>query len=294
MSGPLAEALLPEGNTSELLHDGGLFTEGPVWFGDMQCLIWSDIPNDRLLRWTPDGQVSVFRSPSNFANGNTRDREGRLVTCEHGTRRVTRTELDGTITVLADRYEGKRLNSPNDVVVKSDRTIWFTDPDYGLHQNCPPGTLKEQDGDYVFRLDPASGELTLVADDFDHPNGLAFSPDESILYVGDSGVVDGPGRNSHIRAFSVDERGRLSGGGVFATTDGIPDGMRVDRIGNVWASAGPGVNIYDATGSCIGRVPFPHNVSNLTFGGPDDQWLLVTAGPAVYRVQVRTTGAQWP
>jgi len=294
MSGPLAEALLPQGNTTELLHDGGLFTEGPVWFGDMQCLIWSDIPNDRLLRWTPDGQVSVFRSPSNFANGNTRDREGRLVTCEHGERRVTRTELDGTITVLADRYNSKRLNSPNDVVVKSDGTIWFTDPDYGLRQNCPPGTPKEQDGDYVFRLDPASGELTLVAGDFDRPNGLAFSPDESILYVGDSGVVDGPGRNSHIRAFSVEERGRLSGGGVFATTDGIPDGMRVDRKGNLWASAGPGVNIYDPAGASIGRVPFPHDVSNLTFGGPDDQWLFVTAWPAVYRLRVATTGAQWP
>ena len=294
MSGPPAEALLPEGNTPGLLHDGGIFTEGPVWFGDMRCLIWSDIPNDRLLRWTPDGQVSVFRSPSNFANGNTRDREGRLVTCEHGERRVTRTELDGTITVLADRFEGKRLNSPNDVVVKSDGTVWFTDPDYGLRQNCPPGTLKEQHGDYVFRLDPVSGELTLVADDFDHPNGLTFSPDESILYVGDSGVVDGPGRNSHIRAFTVDERGRLSGGGVFATTDGIPDGMRADRNGNVWASAGPGVNVYDATGACIERVPFPYDVSNLTFGGPNDRWLFVTAWSAVYRLHVGTTGAQWP
>lgn len=278
----------------EPLHDNGSFAEGPIWFNDLRCLIWSDIPNNRLMRWTPDGGTSVFRHEANHPNGNTRDRQGRLVTCEHSTRRVTRTEPDGRITVLAETFGGRRLNSPNDVVVRSDGLIFFTDPDYGLRHNCPPGTPKEQDGDHVFRLDPASGELTLVADDFDRPNGLAFSPDEAILYIGDSGVVDGPDRNSHIRAFAVDERGRLSGGGVFATTDGIPDGMRVDRNGYLWASAGPGVNIYDATGACIGRVPFPHNVTNLTFGGGDDQWLYVTTWAAVYRLQVRTTGAQWP
>lgn len=287
-------SLVPAGATPEPLYERCDFTEGPVWFSDLRCLIWSDIPNDRLMRWTPTGQTSIFRAPANHPNGNTRDREGRLVTCEHTARRVTRTELDGRITVLAESYRGRRLNSPNDVVVRSDGAVFFTDPDYGLRQNLPPGTPKEQDGDYVFRLDPGSGELTLIADDFDRPNGLAFSPDESILYIGDSGVVDGPGRNSHLRAFRVDDRGDLHGGEIFATTIGIPDGMRVDRDGNVWASAGPGINVYDPSGALLARVPFATDVTNLTFGGLDDGWLFATAGPAVYRLRVNAVGAQWP
>jgi len=287
-------ALVPAGARAELLFDGCAFTEGPVWFNDLRCLLWSDIPNDRVMRWTPDGSVGVWRQPAHHANGNTRDRQGRLVTCEHTARRVTRTEPDGTITVLADTYRGRRLNSPNDVTVRADGTIWFTDPDYGLRQNLPPGTPKEQDGDYLFRLDPATGQLEVAADDFDRPNGLAFSPDGTILYVADSGVVDGPERNSHLRAFEVDVAGRLHGGAVFATTVGIPDGLRVDRAGNVWASAGPGINVYDPTGTLLGRVPFPDNVTNLTFGGRGDGWLFVTAGVAAYRMPVLSDGAQWP
>jgi gluconolactonase len=282
--------LVPPDQEPRVLHADGRFTEGPVWFGDLQCLIWSDIPNDRLLRWTPDGQVGVFRQPSRFANGNTRDRQGRLVTCEHGARRVTRTEPDGTVTVIADRYRGRRLNSPNDVVVRSDGTVWFTDPDYGLRQNLPGATV-EQDGDYVFRADPASGDLRVVVDDFVKPNGLAFSPDESILYIADSAVSEGPEYPSHIRAFRVHSDG-LSGGEVFATTDGVPDGLRVDTEGNVWTSAGPGVNCYTPGGELIGRIPFPFDVTNLTFGPAGT--LFVTAGPALYSVPVTARGVGWP
>jgi len=286
--------LLPADAAPELLFADCAFTEGPVWFGDGGYLLWSDIPNDRLMRWSPDGTVSVWRQPAGHPNGNTRDLQGRLVTCEHSTRRVTRTEQDGRVTVLADSFEGRRLNSPNDVTVRRDGTIWFTDPDYGLRYHLPPGTPKEQDGDHVYRLDTATGDLRIVADDFDRPNGLAFSPDGSILYVTDSGVVDGPDRNSHIRAFHVDDAGRADGGAVFATTVGIPDGLRVDSAGNVWASAGPGINVYDPAGAMFGRVPFPADVTNLTFASPGDGSLFVTAGPAVYRLPILAHGGRWP
>jgi len=276
-----------------LLNGDGSFTEGPVWFADVQCLIWSDIPNNRMLRWTPDGTINVFRKPSNFANGNTRDRQGRLATCEHGTRRVTRTEPDGTITVLVDRFQGKKLNSPNDVVVKSDGTVWFTDPDYGLRQNLP-GEQRFQIHDNVFRFDPITNSLSVVCDDFDKPNGLAFSPDEKTLYIADSAVSDGPGRNSHIRAFNVGDDGRLTGGAVFAETDGIPDGLRLDTNGRVWTSAGAGVNVYTPDASLIGRIEFPADVTNLTFGGASKDQLFVTAGPSLYALPVLVTGAQWP
>ncbi len=275
------------------LYEECTFTEGPVWFADLKCLIWSDIPSDRLMRWTPDGSVGVFRSPSNHANGNTRDREGRLVTCEHSTRRVTRTEPDGSITVLADRYRGRRLNSPNDVVVKSDGTVWFTDPDYGLRQNTV-GQAVEQEHDHVFRFDPADGNLTVVADDFEKPNGLAFSPDERRLYIADSAVTEGPDHPSHIRVFDVRDDGTLGGGEIFATTVGVPDGMRVDTEGNLWASAGPGVNVYTPETDLIGRIAFPSDVTNLVFGGPGDRRLFVTAGRALYLVEVDAVGAQRP
>jgi gluconolactonase len=288
---PEFATLVPPDQAPQVLYDACTFTEGPVWFGDLRCLVWSDIPNDRMLRWTPDGQVGVFRDPSQCANGNTRDRAGRLVTCEHLTRRVTRTEPDGTITVIADRYRGRRLNSPNDVVVRSDGSVWFTDPDYGLRQNVRDQPA-EQDGDYVFRADPDGG-LTVVADDFVKPNGLAFSPDESTLYIADSAVTEGPDFPSHIRAFQVDGP-RLRGGDIFVTTSGIPDGLRVDRRGYVWTSAGPGVNCYTPHGELIGRIHFPVDVTNLTFGSPLDHRLFVTAGACVYAVEAHAVGAQWP
>ena len=206
---------------------------------------------------------------------------------------MTRTEVDGRITVIADSYEGKLLNSPNDVVVKSDGSIWFTDPDYGLRLNIP-GTPKEQAGDNVFRVDPRSGTLSVVADDFDKPNGLAFSPDETTLYVADSAVTDGPDRTSHIRAFRVADDGTLSGGEVFATTIGIPDGLRVDTRGNIWTSAGAGVNVYTPAGEMLGRIAFPQDVTNLTFGGTGGDRIFVTAGARLYAVRVAAQGAQWP
>lgn len=287
------DGLVPDPDARRTLHDDGAFTEGPVWFADHGCLVWSDIPNDRLLRWVPSGHVDVFRSPSRYANGNTRDRQGRLITCEHRTRRVTRTELDGRISVIADRFDGGRLNSPNDVVVRADDTIWFTDPDYGLRQHVRDEP-REQQHDNVFRFDPRTGRLSVAVDDLDKPNGLAFSPDHSTLYVADSAVTEGPGRASHIRAFHVADDGRLSGGAVFATTVGVPDGMRVDSAGNLWASAGAGIDVYTPTGELLGRVAFPADVTNLAFGSPGSGDLFVTAGTSLYLLRVTADAAPWP
>ncbi len=246
------------------------------------------------MRLAPDGQVSVFRAASDHANGNTRDRQGRLVTCEHSGRRVTRTEIDGTITALADTFEGRPLNSPNDVVVRSDGSVWFTDPDYGLHLHVPGGE-RHQEHENVFRLDPVTGTLTAVVSDFDKPNGLAFSPDESLLYVADSAVTEGPDRNSHIRRFGVAPDGALSGGEVFVTTDGVPDGMRVDTAGNLWASAGAKVDVYAPDATLLGQITdFGAPVTNLTFGGPRRDRIYVTAGGSLFSVLVTAQGAQWP
>lgn len=285
--------LVPDPTDIRVLYDRCTFTEGPVWFADHGTLVWSDIPNDRMLAWTPDGTVRAFREPSRCANGNTRDRQGRLVTCEHLSRRVTRTEPDGSITVIADRYQGARLNSPNDVAVHPDGTIWFTDPDYGLRQNVRDQP-REQARDNVFRFDPVTGVLDAVVDDFDKPNGLAFSPDGRTLYVADSAVTEGPGHPSHIRSFRVSETGALSGGDVFATTVGVPDGMRVDTEGNLWASAGPGVDVYTPDGELLGRAGFPVDVTNLCFGSRGSGQLFVTGGTSLYLLRVRADGALWP
>lgn len=286
--------LLPRKPWAQLLHSHGVFTEGPVWFADHECLLWSDIPANRIMRLAPDGSVSVFRQNSNHTNGNTRDRQGRLVSCEHSARRVTRTEIDGTITVLADSFEGRPLNSPNDVVVRSDGSVWFTDPDYGIRLHIPAGE-KHQAGDFVFRIDPTSGAITAVVRDFDKPNGLAFSPDERLLYIADSAVTDGPDRNSHIRRFEVSADGSLSDGAVFVTTVGIPDGMRVDIEGNVWASAGAKIDVYAPDGTLLGQlVDFPAPVTNLTFGGRDRDRIFVTAGGSLFAIGVAIGGAQTP
>ena len=284
----------------ELLFDGCRWAEGPCWSMDGRYLIWSDIPNNRMLRWVPDGlgrgSVSVFRADSNYSNGNTRDREGRLISCEHGARRVSRTEHDGSITVIADSYNGKRLNSPNDVVVKSDGTIWFTDPSYGIMSDYEghKGEV-EQDGCHVYRFDPKSGKLTIVADDFDKPNGLAFSPDESLLYVADSASAHEPEKPRHIRSFKVQSNNSLKGGKPqFVLKDGIPDGFRVDTAGNVWTSAGPAIDVFEAGGDMLGRIRFPQVVSNLTFGGPKRNRLFVTCTHELYSVYVTATGAERP
>jgi gluconolactonase len=280
----------------EELYNGCRWAEGPVWFNDGGYLVWSDIPNNRLLRWVPDLGVDTFRANSNFANGNTRDRQGRLVSCHHGGRNVTRTEADGSITVIADSYQGKKLNSPNDVVVKSDGSVWFTDPTYGIMSDYEGYKAEsEQDGCYVYRVDPATGDIAVVADDFVKPNGLAFSPDERILYIADSGLSHDPDGPHHIRAFDVSEDGKLSNSRVFAeVAPGVPDGFRVDIEGNVWTSCQDGVICIAPDGTALGKIRIPTMVANLTFGGPRRNRLFITATKSLYAVYVATTGVQTP
>jgi len=280
----------------ERLWSGARWSEGPAWFEALRSLVFSDIPNDRLLRFdATTGAVGVLRAgQGRFANGNTVDRQGRLVSCEHGTRQVTRTEPDGTITVLADRFEAKRFNSPNDVVVKADGTIWFTDPSYGIDSDYE-GFKGESEigGDHVYRLDPRDGRLTIVADDFVRPNGLAFSPDERRLYIADSGgsyYDDGP---RHLRAFDVAEDGRLGGGAVIATCDvGVYDGFRVDSEGRIWTSAGDGVHALAPDGVLLGKIRVPERVANLCFAGPRLNVMLITATTSLYEVRLPVNGAK--
>jgi gluconolactonase len=280
----------------ERIATGMRWAEGPVYFGDGGYLLWSDIPNNRMMRWFESGHVEVYRSPSNYSNGNTRDREGRLVTCEHGERRVTRTEHDGRVTVLADRFQGKRLNSPNDVVVKADGSIWFTDPPYGILSDYEGHKADSEIGaSLVYRVDPASSAVTCVADDFDKPNGLAFSPHERLLYIADTGRSHDPNGPHHLRVFEVGDDGRLRCGRVFAEIDpGVADGFRVDRDGNVWTSAGDGVHCFSPEGELLGKILIPEVVSNLTFGGQKKNRLFITATTSVYAVYVNQNGAQTP
>jgi gluconolactonase len=279
------------------LYTGARFTEGPVYFGDHRCLIFSDVPSSRMLRWDETtGNVTVFRTDSNYSNGNTRDREGRLVTCEHATRRVTRTELDGSITVVVDRWQGKRLNSPNDVVVKSDGTIWFTDPVYGISSYFEGGRAESEIGACnVFRFDPRDGSLSVVVDDFSRPNGLAFSPDESVLYIVDSGIAPDPNGPHHIRAFDVSDGKTLKNGGVLAeVAPGVPDGFRVDVEGNIWCTAGDGVHCFTPRGDLIGKIKVPEVCGNVVFGGPHRNRLFICGHTSIYAVFVNVCGAQTP
>ncbi len=276
----------------ERLWTGARWSEGPAWFAAGRYLVWSDIPNNRMMRFDEtDGSVSVFRQPSNNSNGNTVDREGRLVTCEHLARRVTRTEHDGSVTVIADRFEGKRFNSPNDVVVKSDGSIWFTDPSYGILMDYEGDRAESEIGAcHVYRVDP-SGEVTRVADDYVKPNGLAFSIDESELFVADTGLThqaDGP---RHIRRHKVRDNGTLEGGDVFATcTEGLFDGFRFDREGRIWSSAADGVHCLDNDGVLIGKILIPELVGNVCFGGPKLNRLFICGTTSLYSVFLNVNG----
>ncbi|MFA6157222.1 SMP-30/gluconolactonase/LRE family protein [Mesorhizobium sp.] len=280
----------------ETIHTGNRWAEGPVYFADLRSLIWSDIPNDRMLRWDQDtGAVSLFRSHVSNPNGNTRDRVGRLVTCMQGERRVVRTEWDGAITVLADSFGGKPLNSPNDVVVKSDGSIWFTDPNYGIISDYVGRKgLQEQTGCHVYRIDPLSGAITVVADDFSMPNGLAFSPDEKCLYISDSGFLTDRSAPHHVRQFDVDGD-KLVNSRIFADiSPGIPDGFRVDVMGNLWISAWDGVQCHTPEGELIGKIMVPEMVANLAFGGPRNNRLFITATTSVYAVFLNVRGQKYP
>ena len=276
----------------ERLWTGARWCEGPVWFAAGRYLLWSDIPNNRILRWDEtDGSVSVYRQPSNNSNGHTIDRQGRLVSCEHLTRRVTRTEHDGTITVIADRVEGKRLNSPNDVVVKSDGSIWFTDPPYGILIDYEGGRADAEIGAcHVYRVDPDGG-IAAVATDYVKPNGLAFSPDESLLYIADTGASHDPDGPRHIRRHKVGEGGALSGGEVFATCSaGLFDGFRVDRDGRIWTSAGDGVHCYAPDGRLIGKLLIPELVANVCFAGPRLNRLMICGTTSLYSLYLTVNG----
>ena len=273
------------------LATGFDWVEGPVWFGDMGCLLFSDIPSNKIMRWSPDG-LSVFRQPSNYANGHTRDRQGRLVSCEHGTRRVTRTEWDGSITVIADRFEGKRLNSPNDVVVTADGAIWFTDPHYGIQTDYEGFRAEQELNCNVYRVDP-SGVIEAVITDMNCPNGLAFSPDESRLYVADTGRMFSEDTR-HILCFDVVDGRPRNGRPFHAIAVGAADGIRLDTDGNVWSSAGDGVRCISPEGDVLGLVRVPERVSNLCFGGRAKHQLFITATTSLYSVVLNRNGVQRP
>lgn len=274
------------------LAGGFDWVEGPVWFGDAGCLLFSDIPNNKILRWTPGQGISTYRDPSNYANGHTRDREGRLVSCEHGLRRVTRTEHDGRIIVIADAYLGKRLNSPNDVVTKSDGSIWFTDPHYGILTDYEGHKSAQELPCHVYRVD-AAGTITVVASDFYCPNGLAFSPDETRLYIADTGRMF-QSDPQHIRVFDV-VGNRLLGGEVFCSVSpGCADGIRTDTDGNLWSSAADGVHCIAPDGHLMGKILVPEVVSNICFGGRAKHQLFITATTSLYAISLNRNGAQTP
>jgi gluconolactonase len=276
----------------ERLHTGCRWTEGPAYFPAGRYLVFSDIPNDRIVRWDETtGVVGVFRQPAGYANGHTVDRQGRLVSCEHGGRRVTRTEHDGSITVIADRYAGQRFNSPNDVVERADGSIWFSDPSYGIDSDYEGHKAPSEIGAcHVYRVRPPGRDARIVADDFTGPNGLAFSADERQLYIADS-------REKHIRRFAVsaDEDASLSGGELFATCDaGAFDGIRLDDAGRIWAAAHDGLHCFDPDGTLLGKLRFPEIVANFTFGGAQRNTLFVCASTSLYSIRVNVSGARYP
>ena len=274
----------------EQLGTGCEFTEGPVWHAEGKFLLFSDIPANQMKKWTAEEGITNFRVPSGKSNGLTYDKQGRLVTCEHANRRVSRTEADGTVVTIASHYEGKRLNSPNDVIVKSDGSIYFSDPPYGLTADY--GIEGEQDLDFqgVYRLSPDGQTLTLLVDDFDRPNGLCFSPDESILYIDDT-------ERMHVRAFDVQSDGTIANGRIFAEEEGegsAPDGMKIDVHGNVYLTGPGGIWIFDASGQHLGVLQTPERAANLGWGGDDWSTLFITASTSVYSIQCKVSGIPVP
>lgn len=279
---PAFKTLFPKNAKIARVATGFQFTEGPIWFAEGQYLLFSDIPANKIYQLTSEGQLTIFREPSNNSNGLTRDKQGRLIACEHSTRRVTRTEKDGTITVLANTFQGKNLNSPNDVVVKSDGTIYFTDPPYGIKLE-----QQEQPIQGVYKLSANGEEITLVADDFEKPNGLAFSPDEKQLYIDDS-------ERRHLRVFDVQADGMLTNGRIFhdMKTDkpGLPDGMKVDTEGNIYCTGGGGVWVFDPNGNHLGTIVTPEVPANCAWGDEDWQSLYITARTSAYKIRVNVPG----
>ena len=275
------------------ISSGHVWTEGPVWFPAHETLLFSDIPKSRIYRWTSDGGASVFRQNSEYANGNTRDPDGRLLTCQHGTRSLERTEHSGARTTIANSHDGHRLNSPNDVVVRSDGSIWFSDPTYGILSDLEGHKAEpEQDGRYVYRVEPESFAISVVSRDFRQPNGLAFSKDETRLIVAESGSSHDQSVPSVLRVFDVTPDGRLTNMRDLAKIDqGLPDGLRVDRHDNIWCSAADGVHVFSPGGDLLGKIKVPETVSNLTFGGERGNILFITATSSVYAIHVNSAGA---
>jgi gluconolactonase len=280
----------------EVLASGFRWLEGPVWMGDADCLLFQDLPNDRTLRWSEGQGLGVYRAPSRYANGQTRDRQGRLIACSHRDRCLYRTEYDGQVTTLVHAHAGKRLNAPNDVVVRSDGQVWFTDPLYGILNDYEGGRQESVQPPAVYRFDPITGEIAVVAADFEGPNGLAFSPDETRLYISETGDQSQPNPRQFIRVFDVSDDGRsLRGGEVFHVIEpGYCDGMRVDEHGNVWSSAADGVHCISSAGELLGKVLVPKRVSNLTFGGLMKNRLFIAASDTLYAIFLNVRGAQTP
>jgi gluconolactonase len=280
----------------EPLATGFRWIEGPVWMGDANCLLFQDVPRNRTMRWTEDVGVSVFRAPSDYANGQTRDRQGRLIACSHRGRCLFRTEYDGRVTTLVTHHDGKRLNAPNDVVVKSDGTIWFSDPLYGISNDYEGGKQVSEQPPGLYRFDPETQDIRLMAGDFDGPNGLAFSPDERRLYVAETGDQAADAPRQYIRVFDVSADGqRLAGGDVFHKIEpGYCDGLRIDEDGNLWSSAADGVHCIDPTGKLLGTIHVPYRVSNLTFGGIHKNRLFIGGSHTLYAIFLNRRGAQWP
>ena len=282
----------------ERLYTGARWAEGPVWIGDGGYLLFSDIPNNRMLRWLEEtGEVTVYRSPSNYSNGNSRDRVGRLITCEHDSRRVTRTEHDGTVSVLMDSFQGKKLNAPNDLITHSDGSIWFSDPGYGIMSNYEGHKAAFELPPNVYRLDPKTRVATVVASDMEKPNGLCFSPDEKLLYIVDSAAAKTPKSPRPIRVYDVVDGARLTNGRIFANmSPGTSDGIRCDVDGNVWSAAGwgpegfNGVHIFASDGALIGKIHLPEPCANLCFGGTKRDRLFMTASQSLYSLYVGIEG----